>query len=74
MVPEEEMKLTPAPRYDDVYLEAMKLIDEPEVRKAQCTYCKEIIEVNEKTRRQFIITPRPEWEMDSMYDGCRGWD
>lgn len=44
------------------------------VRKAQCAYCKRIVEVNEKTRREFIITPRPDWEMDGMYCGCRGWD
>lgn len=44
------------------------------VRQAQCTYCKRIVEVNEQTRRQFIITPQPTWEMDSMYCGCRGWD
>lgn len=48
--------------------------DEPEPRQAQCTYCKRIVEVNEKTRREFIITPEPTWPMDRMYDGCRGWD
>lgn len=48
--------------------------DELPVRMAQCSDCKRIVKVNEKNRRLYIITPRPEWEMDSMYDGCRGWD
>jgi hypothetical protein len=44
------------------------------IRKAQCSDCKRIVEVNEKTRLEFIIHPRPEWEMDQMYCGCRGWN
>lgn len=44
------------------------------VRQAKCYMCKKIVEVNDKTRRQFVIEPRPNAEMDSMYCGCRGWN
>ena len=44
------------------------------IRQAQCYCCKKVVEVNERTRREFVITPRPAAEMDSMYDGCKGWN
>lgn len=47
---------------------------ETKPRQAKCYLCKKVVEVNEQTRRQFIITPEPKQEMDSMYDGCRGWE
>lgn len=51
---------------------AIASISEP--RQAKCYCCKRIVEVNETNRRQFIITPQPAAEVDSMYCGCRGWD